>query len=78
MFAKGPLQMKSKINSILLSLTLLGAAGGMLHSAVTSEEAEKLGNELTPMGGEMAGSEGRNPDYVNIVFHRLAGNFCRC
>ena len=49
--------MKSKINSILLSLTLLGVTGGMLHSAVTSEEAEKLGNELTPMGGEMAGSE---------------------
>jgi hypothetical protein len=49
--------MKSKTTSILISITLLGVSSGLLQSAVTSEEAERLGQQLTPLGGEMAGSE---------------------
>ncbi|MEX0330077.1 MAG: DUF1329 domain-containing protein [Puniceicoccaceae bacterium] len=49
--------MKSKTTSILLTLTLLGFTGSQVMAAVTSEEAEQLGDTLTPMGAEKAGSE---------------------
>ena len=49
--------MKSKTTSILLTLTLLGFSGSQLMAAVTSQEAEQLGDTLTPMGAEKAGSE---------------------
>jgi hypothetical protein len=47
--------MKIKLTSTLLTLALVGTSA-VLHAAVTPEEADKLGADLTPVGAERAGN----------------------
>lgn len=49
--------MKNTIKSTLIILTAFSLGSALLHGAVTSDEAARLGKDLTPMGAERAGSE---------------------
>ena len=48
--------MNQKLLSASIALLSLGCSTLLLHGAVTAEQAARLGNDLTPVGAERAGS----------------------
>jgi len=46
-----------KIKNSLIFLATIGLGSSCCHAAVSADEAEKLGTELTPLGAVMAGNE---------------------
>ena len=65
--------MLKKIITLTCSLALLGAAGTTL-AALSAEDAERLGNELTPVGAEKAGNaDGTIPEWTGGLSAGLPG-----
>ena len=63
-----------KLTRTLIAASLLAAHAGVLHAAVTAEEAKQLGTTLTPVGAEMAGNaDGTIPAYTGGMTTPPAG-----
>ncbi|MDA8483411.1 DUF1329 domain-containing protein [Pseudomonas resinovorans] len=55
----------TRLTRTLLAASLLAVHTGVLHAAVSAEEAKQLGTTLTPIGAEMAGNkDGSIPAYT--------------
>ncbi|MNJ22405.1 hypothetical protein D3C77_167760 [compost metagenome] len=63
-----------KLTKTLIAAALLAAHAGVLHAAVTEQEAKQLGSTLTPLGAEMAGNaDGTIPAYTGGLLTAPAG-----
>ncbi|MNQ79344.1 hypothetical protein D3C85_942880 [compost metagenome] len=64
----------TRLTRTLIAASLLAAHAGVLHAAVTAEEAKQLGTTLTPIGAEMAGNaDGSIPAYTGGLKTAPAG-----
>lgn len=62
------------LTKILLAASLMAAHTGVLHAAVSDQEAKQLGVTLTPIGAEMAGNkDGSIPAYTGGLTTAPAG-----
>ncbi|WP_433771637.1 DUF1329 domain-containing protein [Pseudomonas putida] len=63
-----------KLTRTLIAVGLLAAHAGVLHAAVSEQEAKQLGTTLTPVGAEMAGNaDGSIPAYTGGLKTAPAG-----
>ncbi|WP_449433449.1 DUF1329 domain-containing protein [Pseudomonas putida] len=63
-----------RLTKTLLAASILAAYAGVLHAAVSEQEAKQLGTTLTPMGAEMAGNQdGSIPAYTGGLTTAPAG-----
>ncbi|MWV17018.1 DUF1329 domain-containing protein [Pseudomonas sp. L-22-4S-12] len=64
----------TKLTRTLIAASLLAAHAGVLHAAVSAEEAQKLGTTLTFVGAEKAGNaDGSIPEYTGGLTTAPAG-----
>ncbi|MFC5694722.1 DUF1329 domain-containing protein [Pseudomonas sp. GCM10022186] len=64
----------TRLTRTLIAASLLAVHTGVLHAAVSAEEAKQLGTTLTPVGAEMAGNQdGSIPAYTGGLTTAPAG-----